>query len=302
MSRHTRGSGGSWVRTAAVAALVATAPAANSQAANPAARTPIAPQLVVRADSGPVTVGDPVRLWIQLQLPTGGRVVDPTPVFREPLAEGIRLLRMDSLRAGRAGAETATVTLALFRPGAMRIPPIAVKYSAVVGAPPDTALSAALVVTVSPLVAGGAGTLRDIRNIDMAPISLRTAAAIVIGGLGVILIVVLAGRYEQHRRIVSQSAGGPTLPGVPAGPYDAAMARLAEIAAAWAARADVEAHYTNTADVLRRYLAEAHAVPALQRTTPELLAALPDRLAAPPARAAALELLGAAVPSSLSVI
>jgi hypothetical protein len=284
----------SWVRAAAVVALVAIGPAASSQTGNAPARTPSAPQLVMRADTGAVTVGDPVRLRIQLQLPAGGQVVDPTPVFREPLPEGIRLLRMDSLRAGNAGAETTAVTVALFRPGAMRIPPIAVAYRAVAGTPPDTALSAPVVVTVSPLVAGGAGTLRDIRNIDMAPIALRTAAAVVIGGLGVILVVVLAGRYEQHRRIVSQSAGGPIQPGVPAGPYDAAMARLAEIATAWAARGDVEAHYANTADVLRRYLAEAHGVPALERTTPELLIALPGRLAAPPARAAALELLGAA--------
>jgi hypothetical protein len=300
MSRRLRDPHVFWSRAAvAVAllgllALLALAPAATSQTGDQPARIPAAPQLVVRADTGAVTVGDPVTLRIRMQLPAGGQIVDATPLFGEPLPEGIRLLHMDSLRAGGGGAETAAVTLALFRPGAARIPPIAVAYRVARGAPSDTALSAAVVVTVSPVVPSGSGTLRDIKNIDMAPLSLRSAAAIVIGGLGVILVIVLAGRFEQRRRIVSHSAGGPMMPGVRLGPYDAAMARLAEIAAAWTVRGDIETHYANTADVLRRYLADAHGVPALERTTGELVVSLPDRLAAPPARAAALELLAAA--------
>jgi hypothetical protein len=294
MTRLVRAPRGGRLRAAVAVALLAIAPAANPQTGNQAARTPSAPPLVVRADSGAVTVGDPVTLRMQMQLPAGGQVVDAAPLFREPLPDGIRLLHVDSLRGGSGGAETAAVTLALFRPGAVRIPPIAVAYRAAPGAPPDTALSAAVVLTVSPVVPGGSGTLRDIKNIDMAPLSLRSAAAIVLGSLGIILVVVLAGRFEQHRRIVSQSAGGPMMPGVPAGPYDAAMVRLAEIAAAWTARGDIEAHYADTADVLRRYLAEAHGVPALERTTGELLVALPDRLAAPSVRAAARGLFAAA--------
>ncbi len=132
---------------------------------------------------------------------------------------------------------------------------------------------------MTPLVIGGSGTLRDIKKIDMAPISLRTAASIVMGGLAVIVIVLLASRLEQRRYAAAAVARDPALPGAPAGPYDFALARLAEIAQAWTARGDVEAHYAGTADVLRRYLADAHGVPAPERTTPELLVALPDRLA-----------------------
>ena len=66
------------------------------------------------------------------------------------------------------------------------------------------------------------------------------------------------------------------------------------IAEDWATRPDIESHYAETADVLRRYLADAHGVPALERTTPELLGTLPGHLAVPPAGDEAGELLGAA--------
>ncbi|GEM_PF-994238 len=257
----------------------------------PAARSP---QLVARPDSGRVTVGDPVTLRIHLRLPAGEQLADAIPAFREPLPDGVRLLRVDSLRPEAGGDDSGTLVVALFRPGTSRLPPIAVGYRAGRGAPPDTAVTGPLAVTVTPVVPQGSGTLRDIRNIDVAPISLRSAATLVVAALAVILAALLAGRFQRRRGMERLSASRPAITHAPPGPYDAAIARLAVIADDWAARRDIESHYAETANVLRRYLAEAHGVPALERTTPELLGALPGRLSVSPARDAADNLLGAA--------
>jgi hypothetical protein len=250
------------------------------------------PQLFARPDSGRVTVGDPVTLRIRLRLGAGEQLAAATPVFREPLPEGVRLLRVDSLRQEAGGDESGALVVAFFRPGTLRVPPIAVEYRAGRGARVDTAVTGSVAVTVTPVVPAGSGTLRDIRNIDTAPLSLRSAATVVAGGLAVILVALLASRIQRRRRIGRLSASRLALADTPVGPYDAAIARLAAIAGDWAARRDIESHYAETADVLRRYLAEAHGLPALERTTPELLGALPGRLSVSPARDAAGDLLG----------
>ncbi len=280
-------------RLLAGGALLAAARAASPQAVSTPLPPAEAPRITTRLDSGTVAVGDPVTLRVVVRLPAAAEIVDATPFFRDPLPPGVRLIRADSVRAA-GGTQSATITVVLFRPGTTRLPPIAVAYRPAPGAPPDTVRTASVDVIVTPLVIGGSGTLRDIRNIDMAPISLRAAASIVMGGLAVIVVVLLASRLEQRRYAAAAMARDLAVPGAPAGPYDTALARLAEIAQAWTARGDVEAHYAGTADVLRRYLAEAHGVPAPERTTPELLVALPDRLAGQHARAAASDVLDAA--------
>jgi hypothetical protein len=281
-------------RPVAGVALLAAARAASPQAGSTAAPPAEAPRIIARLDSGTVAVGDPVTLRILLRLPATGHLVDATPFFSGPLPPGVRLIRTDSVRAAAGGTQTATITVVLFRPGTTQLPPIAAAYRPASGAPPDTARTAPVDVIVTPLVIGGSGTLRDIKTIDMAPISLRTAASIVMGGLAVIVVVLLASRIEQRRHAGAAVARDPAFPGTPAGPYDIALARLAEISQAWTARGDVDAHYASTADVLRRYLADAHGVPAPERTTPELLVALPERLAGQHARAAASQVLDAA--------
>jgi hypothetical protein len=289
---------GVWGRTAAcIVAAVGVGASASIAAAQDLSTPPAAasaPQLLVRADSGRVTVGDPVTLRIRLRLPVGKQLARATADFREPLPDGVRLLRVDSLRQETGGDESGALVVAFFRPGTVRLPPIAIAYRAAPGAAADTVVAGALAMIVTPIVPVGSGTLRDIRNIETAPISLRSAATVVVAGLAVILVVLMASRFQRRRRMEHLSASRLALSDAPAGPYAAAIARLAVIADDWAARRDIESHYAETADVLRRYLAAAHGVPALERTTPELLGALPGRLSIPPVRDAAGDLLGAA--------
>jgi hypothetical protein len=289
---------GGFSRTATCIAVAlgvaASAGIATAQRPGTPAGAPGPPQVFVRPDSGRVTVGDPVALRIRLRLPADEQLADATPAFREPLPDGVRLLRVDSLKPEASGDESGALVVAFFRPGTSRLPPITVAYRTGRGTPADTAVTAPVSVTVTPVVPEGTGTLRDIKNIDAAPLSLRFATTVVVAGLAVILVALVAGRFQRRRKRERLVAGHLALANAPPGPYDAAIARLAVIADDWAARRDIETHYAETADVIRRYLAEAYGVPALQRTTPELLGALPDRLAVPPARAAAGDLLGAA--------
>jgi hypothetical protein len=277
----------------AVAGLGATANTVAAQAV-PAPAAAVAPHLVIRSDSGRITVGDRVTLRVRFRLVAGEQIAGATPGFREPLPDGIRLLRADSLQRDPSGDESGALVVAFFRPGIVRLPPIAVTYRAAAGAPPDTAVTGPFDVSVTAVVPEGSGTLRDIKNIETAPISLRSAATIAGAGLVTILALLVASRLQRRRAIARRAATRTATASALAGPYDAALARLAVIAGQWAARRDVESHYAETADVLRRYLAEAHGVPALERTTPELLGALPGPLSLPTVRDAAGDLLGAA--------
>jgi hypothetical protein len=68
----------------------------------------------------------------------------------------------------------------------------------------------------------------------------------------------------------------PKAPVAGLAPYDRAVARLEQLRAeAWPGPGDADDYYEAVADTLRRYLEEAHAVPALKRTTAELIGALP---------------------------
>lgn len=253
------------------------------------------PRLLIRFDSGLVNVGDPVTLHVAAQLPAGTRLVDATPLAREPLPDGSRIVHTDPLHLAADGSGSGTITALFFRPGAARIPPLAVTYRVTPDASVDTLVAAAVAVTVTPLVPIASGSLRDIKDIDAAPIPPHIAATAAALALAVLAIVAVAGHVRRRRRSVSTAARDLAISrGMPGGPYDTALARLAAISDDWAGRGDVDSHYALTADVLRRYLYEAHGIPALERTTPELLVVLPPPLATPQTRAATGDLLAVA--------
>jgi len=282
------------VGVVAVSLLCAAPGATCAQTAPPASATDSRPQLQVRVDSGPVHVGDRVTLRLRARLPAGARLADAQPALREPLPDGARLLHVDSLRLGASGDATATAIVVFFRPGSARVPPMAATYRAAPDAPVDTLIADAVAVTVTAVVPVGTGTLRDIKDIEGAPIALRTVATAVAGGVAMLVLVLLAGRIRERRRAASSRAteARETAGNGSAGPYDIAITRLAAIAAAWDSRGDVDAHYEGTADVLRRYLAAARGIPALERTTAELVGVL--RASAPGTHTTAHAVLDAA--------
>jgi hypothetical protein len=249
-------------------------------------------RLVVTADTTPVTVGDPLVVHVLVHLPPGAELPEAVPRLRTPLAEGVQLVAVDSLRRTSGTDAIASLRVVFFRPGAAEIPALVVSYRPAPGAPFDSLVGASRPLVVRRIVPPTTGTLRDIKDIETAPLSLETAA--VIGGVFLVTVsgVAVGIVLSRRRRARAAAARGRAMPAALPGPYERAVAQLAEIAAAdWATRGDAARHYAQTTDVLRQYLADAHRVPARECTTPELLLAMPPALASPALREAARTLL-----------
>jgi hypothetical protein len=208
-----------------------------------------------------VTVGDPLTIVLRSVLPPGATLVDPVARLRDTLPDGVRLLSTDSLHVS-GGVVTGQLHVAFFRPDSQHVPAFAVAYRTSAGT--DTLVSEPIPVLVQSVLPTGNATLRDINDVDR-PVPFAGIAAL----LGLALVAALAVRILRrgHRAAVL----APTAPAAPApSPYDLALEQLREIDAAL----PVERRYALVADIVRGYIAGARGVPALERTTPEILTAL----------------------------
>ncbi|HEX6534462.1 MAG TPA: hypothetical protein VF041_07690 [Gemmatimonadaceae bacterium] len=225
-------------------------------------------------------IGDPITVRVRLVLPPGATPVDAAPRFRDTLPEWVRVIGVDSL-AGTGGALAASLRLVALRTGALRTPPLIVRWRGARGARVDTAAAPPVAITiVSVLPPTPNQSIRDIKGLERSALAraLRVAGRallVVLAAMALTLALALVRRHRRRARLGETAAAAPVL-----GPYDRALQRLDEIdrRADWRAGVTVDRHYQAVADVLRAYLAEAHAVPALERTTPELLSILPDPL------------------------
>jgi hypothetical protein len=165
---------------------------------------------------------------------------------------------------------------------------------AVKGVTRATVVSDSASVEIVPVLPGGNPTLRDIKELDRAPV--RPILPLVIGA-----VVAAGGAWyllRRRRRIVEAPKipiEEPAVEPVPPTAYEAALARLAEIeAAGWPQHGEVARHYEAVADALRDYLEGGEEIPARERTTAELLWSLPPHLAEGGLRRRCEELLDAA--------
>jgi hypothetical protein len=239
------------------------------------------PALSAVAAPTKVTVGDHVVVTVHVRVPVGAALVDSVPRSADTLATGTRLLSAEALRPTRNGDYVSHLTFAFFRPEQQRVPSLAVAFRKSADAAPDTVVSVPVPVTVTPVIAGLEGTLRDIKDIETMPVSIRVAGIVLAVLLLVAMATIFAARWRRRVRDARIAAPSPDAPRRAATPYEIAQASLAELERAeWSGRGDPLRHYTLTADVVRTYLENAHAVPALERTTLELFWALPPTLAA----------------------
>lgn len=272
------------VALAALAPLVLASGARAQQAVTPGRASRA---LEVVPDTTSVTVGQPVTLRVRVRLAPGDSVGARalTPLSAPP--EGIRILAQDSLTRGDDGALEGRLRVAFFRPGKRAVPPLVLPYAPRGGAK-TRVVSPPVVVDVVRVLPPGDQALRDIADVvpleaGGPPLWLVVAAMLAAALLGWWL-----ARRLRRRRVAAQ----PAATGPPPDPYGAALARLAEIErAGWPRRGEVTRHYDATAEVLRRYLEDAHGVPALELTTTEVAWALPPVLAEDGRRDAACDLL-----------
>ena len=235
--------------------------------------------LTVTAEPAKVALGDSVRVHFRLILNERDLLTDTVPRPARELPPGVRVLALEPLQRGGDRAFTGTAAVAFYRPGKHELPTFGLPWVQIVTGHRGVVTHDPVEIEVTSVLPGGNPLLRDIREPD-APPSLAPLW-VFLGAASVLLVAWLVARRRRRSTTAPPPPEALTPPPpAPPDPYAAAAARLAAIEAeGWPARGDVERHYEAVADVLRRYLEEAEQIPALERTTTELLWALPPRLA-----------------------
>lgn len=221
-------------------------------------------------------VGELVALRFRVRLDQTDLLFDTVPRPTGEVPQGVRIVSVERLHRQSDRTWTGRAVVAFFRPGRQAVPVFGLPFMrSVKGLSRGTLASDSAFVEIDPVAPPGNPPLKDIRDIvgkalpDWRPVAgvLATAA---LGALAVRRL-----RRRARDTTTALPSGPPAPPVVPSGPYQDALARLAEIEReGWPARGDVARHYAGVADTLRQYLEEAWGVGALTATTRELLAAL----------------------------
>lgn len=248
----------------------------------------------VTPEPGRSHVGDAVVLRFRVRLDERDLLYDTVPRPVSDLAPGVRILSVEKLLRGADRIYTGKARVAFFRTGRQAAPIFGLPFMrAVKGVTRATMTSDSAFVEIDPVAPAGNPSLKDIKEIERQRGPDPRIVAGVLGAAVVALVGVLLGRHRRAGPLKSLEPAD-TQP-ADAGPYQAALGRLDAIAqAGWPAAGEIDRHYAAVADVLRRYLEEAHQVPALERTTSELVWMLPPPLAAEDLRRHCQQLLAEA--------
>jgi hypothetical protein len=234
-----------------------------------------------RPDTAAVTVGDPVSLRLILRQYEGDALLEQVPHPETALADGVRLLAVDSMRRVGDRLLEGRALIAFYRPGPQIIPAFAIDFRRGAVILHGTMRSDPLPIDVVPVLTDGGGpTLRDIREL----VAVSGPDPRLVAALAVLLAVsawaLRRGRGRRAPVLAPALAVVDVGPAPAPDPFALALDRLAEIEASqWAAAGEVARHYEAVADALRDYLAAAAGIPARERTTAELLWMLPAPLA-----------------------
>jgi hypothetical protein len=233
-----------------------------------------AQSLELKPEQLTANVGDILSVDLTVRLAEGQELIDLAPRTLLPPPEGLRLVAADTLRPEGRGVFTGKVRLAFFRVGRQPVPTLALLYRPAPGAAPDTLVHAPLAIEIIPILPAGNPQLKDIKP-------LRLLGGPVWGPLAMLLTLVAGGLYWLFRRRGPRPAPIPKEDPLPAGPFDVALRRLAEMEQAAIASGNGAVRlFGQVAELVRATLLEAGAIPHQGLTTPEVPGWLPARLAA----------------------
>jgi hypothetical protein len=227
--------------------------------------------------------GEPVSVRFRVRLGEGDLLYDTVPKPMNDPPPGVRVLSAEKLQRGPDRIFTGRARVAFDRTGRQAIPVFGLPFMrSVKGVTRATLASDSAFIEIEG--AGRAGNTS--REDDRRAAYRRSSGPLLVAGALVASIAMLAVLLRRRRRAAPPTAGTPV--GLPAptrprpvarDPYDAALARLAQLDRDGGAPPHhVDRHYAAVAETLRRYLAEAHGVPAPERTTGELMRVLPRML------------------------
>jgi hypothetical protein len=223
-------------------------------------------------------VGDPVTLRFRVRLSEGDLLYDTVPKPAGELPAGVRVLSVEKLRRGADRVFTGRALVTFYRPGRRAAPVFTLPFMrSVKGLTRGALISDSAFVEIDSVAPPGNPTLKDIKPI----VRQRGPDLRLVAGLAAAALAALGAWLVRRRRRVAVPVVlvTPKAPVADLAPYDRAVARLEQIrAAAWPGPAGADDYYAAVGDTLRCYLEEAHGVPALKRTTAELVSVLPPAL------------------------
>lgn len=212
-------------------------------------------------------VGDPITVRFEVGLHERDLITDSVPRPAGELAEGVRVLALRKLERRGDRALRGEATIAFYRTGVQQLPTFEIPFLRVSANMRGTIRSEPTTVEIVPSIPPGNPSLKDLK--DLAPVA-GTDWLPIGAALGAGLVTAALWRLWRRRRPRVRPAPVPSPAPVAApDPFEAALARLAAIDPV-----DLPA----TADVVRACLVDAANVPALERTTAELLGTLPPVL------------------------
>ena len=226
------------------------------------------------------TVGDSVTVRFRIHLHERDLLSDSVPRPTSDLPEGVRLLEVAPLKKTGDRALEGYARLAFYRVGRRPLPPFGLPFARIVSGQRGILVSDSAFVDIDSVAPAGNPTLKDIKEIERqrGPDPRVLAGVLGAGALAGLWLLLRGRRRATSLADPAAADAGPDP--VVLGPYEAALARLTQIERErWPMRGEVDRHYEAVADVVRRYLEEAHGIPALERTTGELVCALPPALA-----------------------
>ncbi len=233
----------------------------------------------VHADSGVVTVGDPVTLRFRLRLDDRDLLFDTVPVPAISRLRGARLLSVSRLVRDKDRIYLGQAEVAFYRPGHQAAPTFAITFMrAVKGVQRGILASDTAWVEVAPVLPAGDQPLKDLRPLAESPAPRWPWLALPLSaGLAVWLL---------RRRPRRQSVVPIVPPALRVDTGDArhqALDRLHAIEQEqWPSRGETARHYEAVADVVRDFLAQVELAPARTLTSAELLQTLALRHRAAP--------------------
>jgi hypothetical protein len=233
----------------------------------------------VMPETAHATVGDPVSLRFRVRLDQGDVLYDSVPKPVSELAGDVRILSVEKLERGPDRIYTGRARIAFYGPGRRAAPVFGLPFMrSVKGLTRGLLTSDSAFVEIDPVAPPGNPSLKDIKPIvrQRGPDPL-----LMTGILAAVLAVVVAWlvRRQRGRQAAPAPPERPIAPVTELTPYAAAVARLERIrAGAWPGPGNVDGYYEAIADTLRRYLEDAHGIPAPKHTTAGLIRALPPAL------------------------
>jgi hypothetical protein len=245
-------------------------------------------------DRGELTVGDVAHLTLQVEHPAGYQVEIPPldPAWGPFEVRGQTNPATAQRENGRAFT-TQVIDVTLWQPGVFSTPPLTITLTDATGRRVAvTAESATL--TVNSVLLPGDTTLRDLKPQATLPVPFleRVSATLASSWPWLVagLVALAASFYLWGRKPATPAPVVDTRP-----IYQVALDELDRVEALdLPAQGSFKAHYTQVADILRRYLQGTFGLPAMDQTTAEIRHALRPLPVPPEQKAALLNLLSEA--------